>query len=174
MSIAICCLIFCGSWNSTNLFPHRVIRSFPSISLIVPFSLRWRPDFDYVSSLPTSWDRGLKALDAESPKDSDCVKSPMRCHPRERGDPYHANIAWIPTFVGMTIAEVLVFTQSGFLRNRLRACRRSCPVGNNRATSLLPYFSLTRVFQSRHKTESPAKKRRALLFSLSKCLSLNR
>jgi hypothetical protein len=36
----------------------------------------------------------------------------MRCHPRERGDPYHANIGWIPTFVGMTIAEVLVFIQS--------------------------------------------------------------
>jgi hypothetical protein len=36
----------------------------------------------------------------------------MRCHPRERGDPYHANIGWIPTFVGMTIAKVLVFTQS--------------------------------------------------------------
>ncbi len=35
----------------------------------------------------------------------------MRCHPRERGDPYHANIGWIPTFVGMTTEEVLVFTQ---------------------------------------------------------------
>ncbi len=39
-----------------------------------------------------------------------------------------------------------------------------CPAGNNRATSLLPYFSLTRVFQSNHKTESPAKRRRALVF----------
>ena len=43
---------------------------------------------------------------------SDCVKSPLRCHPRESGDPYPANINWIPTFVGMTKPEVLVFTQS--------------------------------------------------------------
>jgi hypothetical protein len=46
------------------------------------------------------------------PKDSDCVKSPLRCHPRESGDPYPANINWIlaesslrPTFVGMTKPE---------------------------------------------------------------------
>jgi hypothetical protein len=37
-----------------------------------------------------------------SPRDGDCVKSPLRCHPRESGDPYLSSINWIPTFVGMT------------------------------------------------------------------------
>ena len=46
------------------------------------------------------------AFPKEPPKESDCVKSPMRCHPRERGDPYHANIDWIPTFpLGMPSAR---------------------------------------------------------------------
>jgi len=39
----------------------------------------------------------------------DCVKNPLRCHPRESGDPNPANINWIPTFVGMTKPEVLGF-----------------------------------------------------------------
>jgi hypothetical protein len=45
-------------------------------------------------------------------RNPDCVKSPLRCHPRESGDPYLANINWIlaesslrPTFVGMTKLE---------------------------------------------------------------------
>jgi hypothetical protein len=71
------------------------------------------PNFEYTSPLPDKSSSGLRVLDAESPKESDCVKSPMRCHPRERGNPYHANIGWISTFVGMTITEVLVFTQPG-------------------------------------------------------------
>ena len=29
------------------------------------------------------------------PKQTDCVKSPLRCHPRESGDPSPANINWI-------------------------------------------------------------------------------
>ena len=30
-----------------------------------------------------------------SQRDGDCVKSPLRCHPRESGDPYPSNINWI-------------------------------------------------------------------------------
>ncbi len=41
-----------------------------------------------------------------------CEKSNEVSSPRKRGNPNPANINWIPTFVGMTKPEVLVFTQS--------------------------------------------------------------
>ncbi len=47
------------------------------------------------------------------------MKSPLRCHPRESGNANPANINWIPTFVGMTKPEVLVFTQSRWPCQRL-------------------------------------------------------
>ena len=86
-----------------------------------------------IASLPQIWDSFFmqfandltchRRLPARflvvSQGEPDCVKSLLKCHPRESGDPYSPNLTWIPTFVGMTIAEVDVFTQSRALREAM-------------------------------------------------------
>ena len=69
--------------------------------------------FKLKKGIPQTGDSHISLI--HPPKESDCVKSPLRCHPRplgKSGDPYPANINWIlaesslrPAFVGMTKPE---------------------------------------------------------------------